>query len=81
MFYEKLGVGKYSYDVSLTVMGIFKVNFHTDFYIKSDKDTKNSIIIEESVKITGPMLSSFIIGKVAYPEHVKMLDRIKHELQ
>jgi hypothetical protein len=74
MFYKKLNENRYSYDVPLKVFFI-EVNFYTEYRLSILEN--GQVEVEEYAKITGPLYATYIIGKIAYPEHVAMNNKIQ----
>jgi hypothetical protein len=75
MFYKKVGQNHYSYDVPFKTFFI-DVNFYAEYILNPMANGR--VEVKEYVKISGPLFSTFIIGKIAFPQHVEMNKKIEH---
>ena len=62
----------------MKLLGVINSEFISEFHLtRGEKEYQ----LEERVSILGPRLVTYIVGKIAYPEHQLMLSKIEKDFK
>ncbi len=75
---ENSNLSIYRVYVEMKVLGVIRTEFISEFHLtRGEKEYQ----LEERVSILGPELVTYIVGKIAYPEHQLMLSKIQNDFK